>query len=126
VKDFWASYNLGDLERTWETYVAENAVVHPRGRVELNRGGWLADERALWAAFEDIHVQVPDQIAEGDMVASRWWLTACQTADFLGVTSQGRTATLTGILLDRVRDDKITEHWAELDLAHFIEVLSAE
>jgi predicted ester cyclase len=33
---------------------------------------------------------------------------------------------LTGILFDRVRDDKITEHWAQLDLAHFLQVLGDE
>ena len=77
-------------------------------------------------AFEDIVVQVLDQVAEGDLVASRWSLTARQTAEFMGVPSRGRTATMTGILLDRVRDDKISEHWAEVGIGHFLQVLAAE
>ena len=43
----------------------------------------------------------------------------------MGVSSRGGTATLTGILLDRIRDDKIIEHWAEVGLSHFLQVLSA-
>jgi predicted ester cyclase len=126
VKEFWASYNRGNLDETWTTYVAEDIIIHPPAGVELDRESWLAMEKALFAAFEDVDVKVLDQVAEDDMVASRWSLTARQTTEFMGVPSRGRTATVTGILFDRVRDDKIAEHWAELSLSHFLQVLSAE
>jgi predicted ester cyclase len=71
----------------------------------LDRESWLATEKAFWAAFENIDAKVLEQVAEGDMVASRRSLTARQTAEYMGVPSQGRTATVTGILFDRVRDD---------------------
>jgi choline dehydrogenase-like flavoprotein len=70
--------------------------------------------------------KLPDQVAERDTVASRWSLTARQTSEFMGVASRSRTATLTGILFDRVCDDKIAEHWVQVDLAHFLHVLGAE
>ena len=126
VTEFWASYNGGDLDETWKTYVAEDIVMHPPAGVELDRESWLAIEKALWAAFEDIDVNVLDQVAEGDRVASVWSLTGRQTGEFMGVPSRGRTATVSGILIDRVRDDKITEHWAELGLPQFLQVLGAE
>ena len=125
VKEFWASYNRGNLDETWKTYVAEDIVMHPPAGVELDRESWLATEKAFWAAFEDVEVKVLEQVAEGDMVASRWSLTGRQTAEFMGVPSQGRTATVTGILFDRVRNDKMVEHWAELGLPYFLQALSA-
>jgi predicted ester cyclase len=126
VKEFWASYNRGNLDETWKNYVAEDIVMHPPAGVVLDRESWLAMEKAFWAAFEHIDVKVLDQVAEGHLVASRWSLTAHQTAEFLGVPSRGRTATVSGILFDRVRDDKIVEHWAELGLPYFLQVLSAK
>ena len=124
VKKFWASYNRGNIDETWKTYVAEDLIVHPPSGVRLDRESWLTMEKALFAAFEDVDVKVLEQVAEGDMVASRWSLTARQRAEFMGVPSRGRTATVTGILMDRVRDGKIVEHWAELGLPHFLQVLS--
>jgi predicted ester cyclase len=53
-------------------------------------------------------------------------VTARQPAKFVGVASRGRMGTMTGVLLDRVGDDKIAEHWAEPDLARFLQVLGAE
>ena len=125
VQEFWASYNRGDLDQTWKTYVDQDLIVHPTAGVELDRESWLAMEKALRAAFEEINVTVLDQVAEGDRVASRWSLTARQTAEFMGVPSRGRTATVTGMLFDRVRDDKIAEHCAELSYPHFLQALSA-
>jgi predicted ester cyclase len=126
VKDMWASYNHGDLDETWETFVGKDIVMHPPVGIELNRESWLAMEKAFWAAFDDIDVQVFEQVGEGDMVASRWSLTGRQKAEFFGVPSRGRTATVTGILIDRVQDGKTVEHWAELSLPQFLQVLGSE
>ena len=126
VKEFWASCNRGDLEETWDTYVAEEVIIHPPAGIELHRQSWLAMEKTFRAAFEGVDVKVLDQVGEGDMVASRWSLTARQTHDFMSVPSRGRTATLTGMFFDRIRDDKIAEHWAELSYAHFLHLLRVE
>jgi len=126
VKDMWASYNHGDLDETWETYVDEGIIMHPPAGVELDRASWLAMEKAFWASFDDIDAKVFEQVSEGDMVASRWSLTGRQKAEFLGVPSHGRTATVTGILIDRVQGGKTVEHWAELSLPQFLQILGAE
>jgi hypothetical protein len=38
VKEFWASYNRGNLDETWKTYVTEDVIFHPTNGVELGRG----------------------------------------------------------------------------------------
>jgi predicted ester cyclase len=126
VTEFWQTYARGQLDEAWTKYLAPNIVVHAPPPMELDRESWLATEKAFFAAFDDIDVKVLDQVAEGDKVASRWSMTARQTADFAGVPSRGRTATVTGTYVDVVRDDKIVEHWSEMSLPQFMQALSAE
>ena len=125
AREFWESWGRGDLDVTWRQYVADDIVVHPSSGFEFNRQSWLDTEKALQAAFEAITVTVVDQIENGDMVATRWAVTARQTGEFFGVPSTGRTATLTGTTFDRVQDGKLAEHWAEVGVAPFLQQLSA-
>ena len=125
AREFWESWGRGDLDATWHQYVAGDVVVHPSSGFEFNRQSWLDAEKALQAAFEDIKVTVVDQIADGDMVATRWAVTARQAGEYCGVPSSGKTATLTGTTFDRVHDGKLAEHWAEVGVAPFLQQLSA-
>ncbi|MBV2353839.1 ester cyclase [Streptomyces sp. J2-1] len=124
VSDFWASYAKGDLDATWAQFVDEDLVIHPTGGFAFTRQTWLDIEKSLIASFKDISVEVLDQVAEGDKVATRWVLTATQTQDFLGVTSTGRTATLNGTTVDVIRDGKIVEHWGEVGTDYFLGLLA--
>lgn len=124
VRNFWESYEKGDLDKTWEHFVASDIVIHPSSGYEFTRETWMGAEKALFASFEDVKIDVIDQVQEGDKVATRWSLTARQTGEFFGVPSQGRTATLTGTTVDRVRDGKIIEHWAEVGVPLFLQRLS--
>ena len=126
VTEFWETYGRGELDEAWTTYLAEDLVVHPPAPMELDRDSWLATEKAFFAAFDDIDVNVLDQVAEGDKVATRWSMTARQTAEFYGAPSRGRTATVTGTYIDVIRDDKIVEHWSEMSLPQFMQALSAD
>lgn len=126
VREFWETYGRGELDEAWRKYLADDIIVHAPPPMELDRESWLAIEKAFFAAFEDIDVKVLDQVADSDKVASRWSMTARQTADFNGVPSRGQTATVTGAFVDVIRDDKIVEHWSEMSLPQFMQALSAE
>jgi len=125
AREFWESWGRGDLDATWRQYVADDIVIHPSSGYEFTRQSWLEAEKALHAAFEDIKVTVVDQIEDGDMVATRWAVTARQSGEFFGVPSSGRTAILTGTTFDRVQDGKLAEHWAEVGVPQFLQQLSA-
>src|SRR5436190_15883160 len=49
-----------------------------------------------------------------------------QRAEFYGVPSQGRTATVQGTFIDLVRGGKIVEHWSEMSFPEFMQALSAK
>jgi predicted SnoaL-like aldol condensation-catalyzing enzyme len=73
--------------------------------------------------FPDIQVTVEDQIAEGDLVASRHLSTATHTNEFQGMAPTGKTATMTGTTLTRVKDGKIVEAWTSWDVLGMMQQL---
>jgi predicted ester cyclase len=56
--------------------------------------------------FDDLTIEVVDQVAEDDRVASRWVLNG---------TNRGRHVKLWGITISRLRDGHIAEDWTALD-----------
>jgi predicted ester cyclase len=125
AREFWESWGRGDLDATWRDYVAEDIIVYRSSGYDFTRETWLEAEKALHAAFEDIRIEVLDQVEDGDMVATRWAVTGRQTGEFFGVTPSGKTATLTGTSFNRVRDGKLSENWAEVGVPLFLQQLAA-
>ncbi|HEU0024266.1 MAG TPA: ester cyclase [Thermoleophilaceae bacterium] len=66
------------------------------------------------ALFDDLRIDVVDQVAEGDRVASRWLLTG---------TNRGRRVELSGITISRLRDGRIAEDWTALDSLELLRAL---
>lgn len=66
-------------------------------------------------AFPDIHFAIEDQVAEGDRVVTRWTAQATHTGPFHGMPPTGKQATLSGIDIDRVANDKVVECWQQMD-----------
>ena len=69
----------------------------------------------LLAAFPDLGMTVEDQIADGDSVATRWTARGTHGGDLMGIEATGRTATVTGITIQRIRDGKIVAGWTNWD-----------
>jgi predicted ester cyclase len=63
---------------------------------ELGRGEWMAEMslapqiEAFHAGFPDLKVEVEEQIAEGDKVATRVHFTGTHTGDLLGIPPTGK------------------------------------
>lgn len=82
----------------------------PTGREGLR---WFVQH---WrGAFPDIHVQVLDQIAEGDKVLSRISFQGTQTGPFMGHPPSGREVSATAMVLTRFEDGRNCEGWVEID-----------
>lgn len=124
VRGFYESYNQGDLDRTWERYVAPLITNHAMGGA-YDREGWREADKSLLTAFSNVRVEVLDQVAEGDKVATRYTITGTQTGEFFGIPAGGVTATLSGTSLDRIAGGKIVEHWADVDFGGFLRRLAA-
>ncbi len=66
-------------------------------------------------AIPDIHFTIDEQIAEGDMVVTRWTGHGTHKGELAGIPATGKSATVTGIGVDRIVNGKIVESWGIFD-----------
>jgi predicted ester cyclase len=66
-------------------------------------------------AFSESTVKVFMQMAEGDLVTSRWEISATNTGEYLGRPATGVRATWTCIQIDRHDGGRIVESWINWD-----------
>ena len=77
----------------------------------------------LSTALSDIHVEAHDTIAGEDRICVRWSCTAKHTGDGLGIPATGKTISVTGISILRVKDGKLVEGWQNWDMLGMMEQL---
>ncbi len=75
----------------------------------------------MLAAFSNTSFTVESQIAEGDLVGSRFTGTSVHTGAFLGVAPTGEETTYTGMTFHRIVAGKIAEEWGESDFLSVME-----
>ena len=66
-------------------------------------------------AFPDIQFTIDEQIAEGDKVVTRWTGHGTHKGELAGIPATGKSATVTGIGVDRIVNGKIVESWGIFD-----------
>jgi steroid delta-isomerase-like uncharacterized protein len=120
------AFNAGRLDVTDEL-VANDFVGHDPALPEEMRGP--AGLRELIAgyrsAFPDLRITIEDQIADGDLVVTRWSAKGTHQGELMGVTATGKQATVTGITIDRIADGRIAESWTNWDTLGLMQQLGA-
>lgn len=99
--------------------VAEACIDHnPAPGQPAGRAGHDWFVAMVRTAFPDLRFTVDVVLAEGDLVGGRWTMTGTNTGPLgmLGAPATGRTVTLTGSEIMRVRDGQIQEIWHQEDL----------
>ena len=66
-------------------------------------------------AFPDLRVNLEDQIAEEDLVVSRFIMTGTHQGEFAGVPATGKPVNFTGIGIHRITGGQIQEGWLNFD-----------
>jgi steroid delta-isomerase-like uncharacterized protein len=69
----------------------------------------------MLSVYPNTSFTVEDQIAEGDMVVSRFTGTSVHRGKFLGADPTGEETSYSGIHIHRIADGKIVEEWSESD-----------
>ena len=105
-----ANYDAADA------ILSEDHVSHGPGfTTALGSSGIKRQARLLHTAFSDFRVELLDQLAEDDRVASRWRVTGVHNDPFNlpsgSVAATGRTITFDEIRIDRHYDSRIAESW---------------
>ncbi len=76
-------------------------------------------------AFPDQHITADEIIIQGDKIVGRWTLRATHKGPFVGAPPTGRAVTMTGIDVERVVGDKISEHWGGEDMLGLLQQIGA-
>ena len=107
-------YNRGDLDLV-DAVAASDLVIHAASQDIRGREGAKRYVAALPAGFPDLTFTIEDQIAEGDMVVTRWTARGTHSGEFQGVPATGREIRIAGTDIDRIAGGKVAECWAHLD-----------
>ena len=65
--------------------------------------------------FPDIAITIEEQIAQGDVVVTRWSATGTHRGDLAGIPPTGKQVKVTGLALERFSGGKIVETWDQYD-----------
>lgn len=66
-------------------------------------------------AFPDLHFTVDEQVAEGNTVVTRWTAHGTNNGELAGMPATGKSATVTGVGVDRIENGMIVESWGLFD-----------
>ncbi|WP_371502964.1 ester cyclase [Kitasatospora sp. NBC_00374] len=107
-----------------DEYLAEDFLDHdPPFGAGPTREGMRRAGALFRSAFPDWHSTPDLLIAEKDLVAEHFSATGTQRGELLGAPPTGRTVTLRGINIFRIRDGRIVERWGRLDELGFLRQL---
>ena len=126
VRAFYESYNDHDLPTSFPKYLSPNVVGHlPSMGVTNTRASWLAMDQPTFEAFPDFSLEIFDQVAEGNKVATRFKMGGTQKGEFQGLPASGKTAFVHATTIDWVENGQIVEHWIDLDVFGWMQQLSS-
>jgi hypothetical protein len=74
-------------------------------------------------AFPCFHDSIAIQVAEGDLVVTRFTSTGTHRGTFMGVEPTNKKLVWTGITIDRISGGKIVESWANWDMMGMMQQL---
>ena len=72
-----------------------------------------------------IQINIEDMIAASDEVAVRLTNHLVHNGTFMGIAATGRSATIQGIAIHRLKDGKIAERWIVMDNLFLLQQLGA-
>jgi steroid delta-isomerase-like uncharacterized protein len=116
----------GDLEVADELF-APDFVGHDPASPEDIRGPEGVKEFAgmYRNAFPDVQMSVEDQVAEGNMVVTRWIASGTHQGDLMGIAPTGNRVTVAGTSVERIVDGKIEETWDNYDALGMMQQIGA-
>jgi steroid delta-isomerase-like uncharacterized protein len=118
----WNAQDLDAAEELLEPeFVRHDAnlpdVVGPQAERQLIAGNL--------AAFPDLHFEIEQLIAEGDLVAARYRVQGTHQGEFLGIPGTGRPVIIQAVESYRLTDGKLAEQWVVMDALGLLQQLGA-
>ncbi len=113
------------LDEVWNQGRIEGSAVHLApgylrhlgpGSEPLDIEGQRVRLQSFRTAFPDVHLEIEEMLAEGDLVAFRFTMSGTHSGLFQGFEPTGKRISVPGLDLVRLKDGLLTEHWGGADL----------
>jgi predicted ester cyclase len=116
----------GNLEVVDEL-IASEYVGHDPANPEPLRGPEGVKEfiSTYRAAFPDSRITVEQQLAEGDLVATRWSGGGTHEGELMGIQPTGKQVTISGLTISRLVGGKVVEEFQNWDNFGMLQQLDA-
>jgi predicted ester cyclase len=126
VRRFFEAFQNNDQAALKELLAPDVAAYLPGSPDPLSREVHL-DVIAAWnMGFDDLHFSIEDQIAEGEMVATRTTLRGVHSRGrFLELVPTGKRIAIGVITMERIKGGKIVERRVVLDVLDLMQQLGA-
>jgi steroid delta-isomerase-like uncharacterized protein len=111
VEEMWNTRNLNVVD---EIYAPEFGGGHQAAKQFVS---------ANLAAFPDLEITIRDQIAENDLVATRYVMRATHQGEFANIPPTGKSFMITGIEMHRFAGGKLIELWNIPDMLGVLQQL---
>lgn len=101
--------NQGRLEVADEIVPLDFVELDPLPGQQQGRNGLKEIIAMMRSAFPDIHWIIEEVIEEDEKIVSRFTWTGTHKGTFLGIPATDRSVRVTGVVIDRVVDGKMTD-----------------
>lgn len=118
------AYNHGGGGDAADIFAA-NFVSHMPGQPPLDRTAFEQVLAGFAAGFAGYTHEIHDQIAQGDLVVNRITWSGEHSGEFGGVAATRRSFELGGINMFRIREGRVAEQWAQLDMLSLLQQIGA-
>ena len=119
-------FNQGNIDLIDELF--DESYIERTPYSVIKQGGPERVKQAFeWmnSVFGDLHFDVEQMIAEGDIVVSRAMATGKHIGEFLGVSATNRPVRFAAIVISRISNDKHVEDWSFVDTYAILKQISS-
>lgn len=115
VRSFFENFSKGDYTAV-EKLLDKNFKLHiPVRPGPQNTSESIALIKEYKTGFPDMNFTIENQIAEGDLVITRYSVNGTQKGKFQGIKPTNKKVKVTGLTCHKITNGKITEEWTEFD-----------
>jgi steroid delta-isomerase-like uncharacterized protein len=113
----WNEKHIGTVDKLMD----QNVVIHSLLGDYYGTQAMKEVVQAWLKGFPDLVVKNEHVISENDLVSIQWQAKGTHHGEFKGRRPSGKTASYNGVTVYRIKEGKIIEYWAYLDMQHLLD-----
>jgi predicted ester cyclase len=121
--EIWSQGRLELADDLYAPDYVDHVARGPEPAEVQGPGGLKAAVTLFRTAFPDLQYSIDDDMAEGDLVMTRFSARGTHLGPFLGAAPTGKEISYTGIDVNRVAGGRIVESWVQYDALGLLQQL---